>query len=83
MMGNLTNAWACPYFNPFSGLFTLLFLALTFWLIITLIRNHGFHLGNRAAKHDDVALLILRERYARGEINKTEYEEKKKDLLNL
>lgn len=38
--------------------------------------------GSRAepAEHGDRALEILRERFARGEINKDEYEQKKRDL---
>lgn len=38
--------------------------------------------GNRPSLRDGRALEILKERYARGEIDKLEFEEKKRDLLS-
>jgi putative membrane protein len=45
------------------------------WLVIT-TRSTG-----QSTYHEGSALEILRKRYARGEINKEEFEEKKRDLL--
>jgi len=38
-------------------------------------------MGQGGASREDSALDILKKRYARGEINKQEFEERKRDLL--
>jgi putative membrane protein len=67
----------------FGSIFMLLFWVLVIigliflikWLVQTTRKGPGaFHEGSRA-------LDILKERYARGEINKEEFEEKKRDLM--
>lgn len=55
-------------------LFWLLVIGGVVWLIVYLTRGQ-----TRAAGPS--ALEILKHRYARGEINKEEYEQRKKDLL--
>jgi putative membrane protein len=68
------------------GWFFLIIMA-AFWIavilaIIFLIRwfvTSG-RPGDRVARQQDSALEILRIRYAKGEINKEEFDEKKKDL---
>jgi len=75
--------WGWEYHG---GLFSIVLMGL-FWIavivaILFLIRwlfvsrPHG----NRGAKPTDSALEILKIRYAKGEINKEEFEEKRKDL---
>jgi putative membrane protein len=68
------------------GLFSILLMGL-FWIavivaILFLIRWLFVPKGHRnhKVKASDSALEILRMRYARGEINKEEFEQKKKDL---
>lgn len=46
------------------------------WLITSIVRT-----GTTTGRVEDNALEILKKRYARGEINKQEFEEKKKDLM--
>jgi len=62
-------------------------IMLVFWIavivgIIFLIRWLVLSTGNRSpeAKSEDSALEILKKRYARGEINKEEYEKIKSDI---
>jgi putative membrane protein len=68
----------------FGGIFMILFWIAVIVGIIFLIRwlvvasRSGGHQG--VSHGGDTALDILKKRYARGEINKQEFEEKKKDL---
>lgn len=57
----------------------VLFWVLVILGIIALLRGIGGTGGARPPSN--TALDVLRERYARGEIDKREFEEKKRDLL--
>lgn len=73
--------WYSPGYGMGGGGFVFMFL---FWILIIvgvvyLVRS----LGNqkREGPMDKTPLEILKERYAKGEIDKKEYEEKKKELI--
>lgn len=60
----------------------MLIFGFIFWLLILiglvlLIK----YLWEGGAKKEESALELLKKRYARGEISKEEFEEKKKDLI--
>ena len=61
------------------GMMAMMFL---FWalVIVGLIVGIRWLLGKGREEKSDAALQILRERYARGEINKEEFEARKRDL---
>jgi putative membrane protein len=57
-----------------------------FWLIFWILVLIGLvllikYLWEGGAKKEESALEVLKKRYARGEISKEEFEEKKKDLV--
>jgi putative membrane protein len=61
----------------------MMFMMLVFWaLVITAIVLAVRWLSSQGSASRDNALEILRQRYARGEINKEEFEARKKDLLS-
>jgi putative membrane protein len=64
--------WLMPVFG-------IVFLGLIIWAIVASVRSSGESKGSDSSKADS-ALEVLKKRYARGEINKEEYEEKKKGL---
>jgi len=77
-------------FTPFGGfgwIFMFVFWGLIIWVLISLVRGGfgkghvcGHDHGDDAHGKDKSPLEILKERYAKGEIDKKEFEERKKDL---
>ena len=70
-------------------IFMMIFWILIVAAIIWFLTRGGFgccssshHNHDSNTKDDGSALKILKERYAKGEIDKKEFEEKKKDLEN-
>ncbi len=73
MMGGFGWMWLMP-------VFWIVFLGLIIWAIAASVRRSSESRGSDSSKADS-ALELLKKRYARGEIDKQEYEEKKKDLV--
>lgn len=55
--------------------FGFAFLPIIWWAV-------GSSSKDQNKRNSDSAIDILKERYARGEISKQEFEEKKRDLMN-
>jgi len=65
----------------FMFIFMLIFLGLIIGAVVLLVRYLSPHSPQSRPKiSSEDALEILRRRYARGEIQKAEFEEKRKDL---
>lgn len=58
--------------------FWILLIVGTVLLVVWVVQKA---MGGGAGKLEESALGIVKKRYARGEISKEEYEEKKRDLL--
>lgn len=72
------------YYMPlgwFGMIFMFIFWGLIIWGIVVFIKWLANHSSKTQEKEKSV-LDILKERYAKGEINKEEFEEKKKDLIS-
>ncbi len=72
MMGGFGFGWLMPIFG-------IVFLGLLIWAVITLAQSTGGK-ARQESVNQKSALEILKDRYARGEIGKEEFEEKRKDL---
>ena len=74
--------WGGDGWTLFGGLVMFLWWGLVALAIIWLVR-HGARSSNeyfRYGQSSETALDILKKRYARGEIDKKEFEEKRKDI---
>ncbi|HUY53260.1 MAG TPA: SHOCT domain-containing protein [Candidatus Dormibacteraeota bacterium] len=63
-----------------GSIFMLLLMALIIVTIIVVVRHFNRDLNSHQSQ--DTALNLLKERYVKGEIDKKEFEEKRKDLSN-
>ena len=61
-----------------------MFFMILFWVVLTVgvVMATRWFMGQGTARLEDSALEILKKRYARGEINRQEFEERKMDLLD-
>ncbi len=66
-------------YSILGGFFSFLMWILIIILIIWIIRNYSSL--KRDDKKDSNSIDILKERYAKGEIEREEFETKRKDLL--
>ena len=64
----------------FMPLFMVVFWGLVIWAVVALVQGTARH-GDAESSGQESALEILKQRYARGEIDKEEYQEKKRDMV--
>jgi putative membrane protein len=76
--GNMGGFWP---FGILGSVISILFWIAIVFIVISLIRGSRWRMHDGWDGHDGKnALDILKERYAKGEINKKEFEEMKKDI---
>lgn len=67
----------------FGPLFMIVFWILIIWVIIALVKSvahNGGHICGGHREREDNSMATLRNRYAKGEITKEQYDQMKKDL---
>ncbi len=80
----MMGPWMMGGFGGLMMIPMILFWGLLIWGVVWLARGAGGCCGmshSDHAEHRDSAIDILKARYARGEINKQEFDDKKRDLI--
>jgi putative membrane protein len=85
MMGQYFNNMGWGYGFGFGWIFMIIFWALIIWAIYALIRSFSGRSGHShehgEGMHQERKVFdILKERYAKGEISKEDFDRMKKDL---
>lgn len=75
-----STPWWGWWFFPFHGLMSLVFTIAIIYLLVTLVRGRHPRYTYPDPQNRTQALQILEERYAKGEIQREEYLQKKQDL---
>lgn len=78
MMYGIYNGWGWSGMMSWfgGGIMMIIFWIAVIYFIVWLVRNNKTNGTDNSKK----AIDLLKERYAKGEIDKKEFEEKKKDL---
>lgn len=63
-----------------GGIMMIIFWVAIILFIVWIVKEASGRNDSDKTRHDKSAIEILEERYAKGEIDKKEFEEKKKDL---
>jgi putative membrane protein len=69
--------WGGPGITWFIWLLGIVIIVFVVWLLLKSLMQGSGHLYSR----DKTAMDILKERYAKGDIDKEEFEQRKADLL--
>lgn len=72
------HGWGMGFGMGWWWIIGLIIMVIIVWMIVKVInqnKNSNTRVGNKSA------FDILKDRYARGEIDKQEFEERKKDLM--
>lgn len=82
MMGNYWGGGYGFMGGLFGPLFMIVFWVLVIWVIVALVRSfaHNGHICGGHREREDDTMATLRNRYAKGEITKEQFEQMKKDL---
>lgn len=81
MIGNWNWDWPGAFGMGFGWLFMILFWGLVLLGIVALVRRLIKPEPGASGSGASAVLGILEQRYARGEIGRDEFEQKKRDLL--
>jgi len=74
--------WGFGWMMWFMPVFMIAFWGLVIWAVVALVQGVSLPRSPGVSpSQEGSALEILKRRYARGEISKEEYEDKKRDLI--